>query len=110
MCSCVLEHTHTCEPITCTRGADSPRRSAASAAGSVGEGGAAAAAAEDAKQDRANERIADRERRKGRRDRFMRLASKMRVDQMLEKIKSSAQLDSDYVFYLIIAGVRRMHA
>ena len=40
----------------------------------------------------------------------MRLASKMRVDQMLEKIKSSAQLDSDYVFYLIIAGVRRMHA
>ena len=46
------------------------------------------------------------ERRKARKDRYMGLASKMRVDQMLEQIQIDAKLDFDYVAFLCAARCR----
>ena len=47
----------------------------------------------------------DRERRKARRTRYMSLASKMRVDQILEKIRIDTRIDFDYVSFLVISSV-----
>ena len=48
------------------------------------------------------ERAAEGERRKARRDRYMSLASKMRVDQMLEQIHIDAKFDFDYIAFLCV--------
>ena len=50
----------------------------------------------------ADERHQAKERRKARRDRYMSLASKMRIDQMLEQVNTDTQIDFDYVAFLCV--------
>ena len=47
-----------------------------------------------------NERHQAKEKRKARKNRYMNLASKMRVDQMLEQVHTDAQIDFDYIAFL----------